>query len=91
MRTPTFRLKMPRVAKASGFTLVEILIVLAIVAVVTGMALPRLGGRNYQIRSQMRRMALLSEQVRQLAKLERSTYRLVIQMDNESPTRPINQ
>lgn len=80
-----------RFRSSAAFSLIEIVIVIAIVAVIMGMALPRLGGRNYQIRSQMRRVALLSEQVRGLAKLERSTYRLVIQMNNENTTKPVNQ
>ena len=75
----------------SAFTLVEIMIVMAVMVTVMAMALPRLGGRNHQIRSSMHRVALLSEQVRQLAKLERSTYRLVIQIDNENAAEPVNR
>lgn len=69
----------------SGFTLLEVIITVAIIAAIVAMAFPRLGGRNSEIKSTVRKLAILSRDLRSRAKLNNATYRLVIDMgDSES-------
>lgn len=58
---------------------------MAIIAAIVTMALPRLGGRSSEIKSTVRKLAILSRDLRSRAKLNNATYRLVIDMgDSES-------
>lgn len=50
------------------------------------MALPRLGGRSNEIKSAVRKLAVLSRDLRSRAKLNNATYRLVIDMGDDEST-----
>ena len=66
--------------RESGFTLIEIMIVLAIVVSVTGLLLGRFGNSNNQIKESIRKIGVLSRDIHHRAKLQNVTYRLVIDM-----------
>lgn len=65
-----------------GFTLIEIMIVIAILAgmIVAGASM---FNSSSQKRSVVRKFAILSREIRSLARLTNSTFRIVISMDNE--------
>lgn len=69
-----------------GFTLIEIMIVLAIISAVMLVAAPRLSKKNTNVKTVAREFIVLSKEVRNKARLSNSTYRIVINMepDNES-------
>lgn len=69
-----------------GFTLIEIMIVLAIISAVMLVAAPRLSKKNTNVKTIAREFLVLSKEVRNKARLSNSTYRIVINMepDNES-------
>ena len=63
-----------------GFTLLEIMIVMAIIAGVVGLALPKLRKSETNIKGVMRELGALSVEVRHHARLKNSTYRIVFNM-----------
>lgn len=69
--------------KNKGFTLLELMVVLGIVAALVTMALPRLAGQNTQMRSAVRRLSALTRQLQATAKLQGAVYRLVIDMSGD--------
>lgn len=75
---PIFQAKTSK--KAQGFTLLEIMIVMGIVAGLVVLGLPRLGGQNNQIRQAVRRLSALTRELANHAKLQGAVYRLVIEM-----------
>ncbi len=70
----------------AGFTLLEVIITVAIIAAIVTMALPRLGSRSNEIRSTVRKLSTLSRELRSRAKLNNTTYRLVINMEDAEKT-----
>ena len=66
-----------------GFTLIEILIVLAIIATIMAVAAPRLFRSNVNIRSVIHKIAIQSKEIRNRARLSNSTYRLVLNMEGD--------
>lgn len=64
-----------------GFTLIEIMIVLAIVAGLITLGAPRLLKKDGNIKSVARNFIVLSKEVRNKARLTNSTYRLAISME----------
>jgi len=66
-----------------GFTLMEIMIVLAIMGAMVAMVIPRIGNRNNEIKAEVRKLSTLTRQVRSLAKLQNATYRLVLDLNSE--------
>ncbi len=66
------------ILKSSGVTLLEVILAVAIVAALVAVVTPRLGGRNNQIKAVVRKLAVLSRDVKSQSKLQNSTYRLVI-------------
>ncbi|MGZ3775499.1 MAG: pilus assembly FimT family protein [Pseudobdellovibrionaceae bacterium] len=64
-----------------GFTLIEIMIVLAIIAALITVAAPRLVKKDSNIKSVARNFIVLSKEVRNKARLTNSTYRLVISLN----------
>lgn len=68
-----------------GFTLIEIMIVLAILAAVLVVGAPRLFKKDVNIKAVARQFIVLSKEVRNKARLTNSTYRLVIDMDSKDP------
>jgi general secretion pathway protein H len=69
----------------SGFTLIEIMIVIAILAAVTAIGVPRMFGGATRMRSAIRKMAIMTREVRNVARLTQSTGRIVINMEAEKP------
>lgn len=67
-----------------GFTLIEIMIVLAIISAVMLVAAPRLSKKNTNIKTIAREFLVLSKEVRNKARLSNSTYRIVINMEPEN-------
>jgi prepilin-type N-terminal cleavage/methylation domain-containing protein len=70
-------------ARQQGFTLIEIMIVVAIMAGVIAMVAPRLASPNMKIQSTVRKMASLTHILQTQARLRNLTYRLVIQMSEK--------
>ncbi|MBK9038203.1 MAG: type II secretion system protein [Bdellovibrionales bacterium] len=64
----------------AGFTLIEVMIVVAIMASIVVMVLPRIGNKNNQLKEVIRRFTVLSREIRHRARLENATYRIVIDM-----------
>lgn len=70
-----------------GFTLLEVMIVVAILGALVAFAAPRLFKKdNTNIRSVARTFIPLSKTIRDKARLTNSTYRLVINMDDKANT-----
>lgn len=63
-----------------GFTLIEVMVVLAIIAGIVALVLPRIGNRNNQMKAVVRKMSVLSRELHTRARLNGATYRLVIDM-----------
>lgn len=66
-----------------GFTLIEIMIVLAILGAVVALVAPRFVKRDGNIKAVARSFIVLSKEIRNKARLTNSTYRLVINMDTQ--------
>ena len=65
-----------------GFTLIEIMIVVAIIAAVLAIGGPKLFNTKNQMRSAVRRLAVTTRDMRNVARLKNSTVRLVIDMSS---------
>ncbi|WP_415064003.1 Tfp pilus assembly protein FimT/FimU [Bdellovibrio sp.] len=64
-----------------GFTLIEIMVVLAIIAAIMVVAAPRFAKKDANIKSVARHFLVLSKEIRNKARLSNSTYRLAISME----------
>lgn len=64
-----------------GFTLIEVMIVIAIIAGLIAVGAPRLLKKDNNIRTTARHLTVLVKEIRNQAKLFNSTYRLVIRME----------
>lgn len=67
--------------KNRGFTLIEVMIVLAIVAAVITLGMPRLFRNQDNLKTVSRHFMALSKSVRDKARLSNSTYRLTIRLE----------
>ncbi|PIS09727.1 MAG: prepilin-type cleavage/methylation domain-containing protein [Bdellovibrio sp. CG10_big_fil_rev_8_21_14_0_10_47_8] len=65
---------------SKGFTLFELLIVLAIFAAIVAFGIPRFRSPQNNIKAVVRQMASLSREVRNLARMKRMTYRIALRM-----------
>jgi general secretion pathway protein H len=75
---PTFRVRTCK-QKSLGFTLVELLVTLGIIAFVVAIAIPKLGRTlGTQLRATTRRVVSLNKELHHFARLKNKTYRLVI-------------
>lgn len=63
-----------------GFTLIEMMVVVAIIAGTAALVIPRLGNRNNKTKAILREITILSRQLHTKAKLNGTIYRLVIDM-----------
>lgn len=68
-----------------GFTLIELMVVIAIIAGAIALVLPRISNPNNQIRSTLRELMTLSRELHTRAKLQDKTYRLVFQLKSDDP------
>lgn len=66
-----------------GFTLIEIMVVMLIIAGVLAVGGTRIFNPNENRRSQVRKIAVETKELRTSARLQNATFRLVIAMDNE--------
>ena len=66
-----------------GFTLIEIMIVLAILASIIGLVAPRMIRKDPNIKSIARQFIVLSKEIRNKARLSNSTYRLAIELGGD--------
>ena len=69
--------------KNFGFTLIEILITIAIISAIVALVLPKFSNRNNEMRAAVRKFMTLSRELRAHSKLSGATYRLVISMSDE--------
>lgn len=68
--------------RSRGFTLVEIMVVLAIIAAVVSILLPRIDNRNSQLKAAVRRFTVLARELHTRAKLKGATYRIAFDLKN---------
>lgn len=68
--------------KGSGFTLLEIMVVLAIMAGAMMIVIPRLTNNDNRVRKTLRELQVLSRELHIKAKLKGTTYRLVIDLSD---------
>jgi general secretion pathway protein H len=66
--------------RAAGFTLIEIMVVVAIIAAVVSILLPRIDNKNNQLKAAVRRFTTLSRELHTRAKLKGATYRLAFDL-----------
>lgn len=71
----------PVFRRSPGFTLLEVLIVLGIIVTIIAVGAPKLFNKKADLRKTIRRLAVLSRDLKSRAKLNSATYRLVIHMD----------
>jgi general secretion pathway protein H len=71
--------------RPAGFTLLELMIVIAIIAGCVSIVIPRIGNNNNKIKAVLRELTVVSRQLHSKAKLSGATYRLVIDM-RDDPT-----
>ncbi|MCB0349754.1 MAG: hypothetical protein KDD38_01140 [Bdellovibrionales bacterium] len=60
----------------------------AIIALIATMVLPKINNRNNELRSMVRKISVISRDLRSRAKLNNATYRLVINMGEEGEKNP---
>jgi general secretion pathway protein H len=70
----------------SGFTLLEIIIALAIVSSIIAIGLPRLNRTSNTLKKTSRELAVLGKEIRNQSRLKSKTHRLVINMSGENHT-----
>ena len=79
IRTLVAKTTKRRSQNQNGFTLIEIMVVVAIIAFVAVMAVPRLGKTlGTQLSTSTRNMVILSKELHHFARLRNKTYRMVI-------------
>ncbi len=66
-----------------GFTLVEIMVVLAILGAMASMILPRMSSRNNKIKSTVRNLSVVGKQLQNNARLYNKTYRIVFNLPED--------
>lgn len=77
------RKQLQRINSSSGFTLIEILIVLGILAAVMALGINRIRKNENTVKTTLRELSVLSREIRNHARLTQSTMRLMIEI---SPT-----
>jgi len=72
-----------RRASGSGFTLLEVLVVMGILGFVVAYGLPSFRKPQNNIKTVTRSLGAMSREIRHQARVKKMTYRLVIQMDED--------
>lgn len=70
-----------------GFSLLELMIVISIIAAVIAIAIPKITNPNNQIRATLRELVTLTRELHTQAKLKGKTFRLVFQLKSDDPTK----
>lgn len=70
----------PNNSSSSGFTLLEVLIVMAILGILVAFGLPKFKNPKDNIKAVVTKMSTLTREIRHQARMKRRTYRLVIKM-----------
>jgi general secretion pathway protein H len=76
----TFRSVPAQASTRRGFSLLELMIVMGLMAGLVTMVLPRLAGRNNQMKQTVRRLSSLTRDLETTAKLQGVIYRLVLDL-----------
>lgn len=76
-----------RVLPKAGFTLIELMVVLAIIGGMVALAMPYLNNRNTQTKAFLREITVLSREIHTRSKLHGVAYRLVIDLGEPSSGR----
>ncbi|MCB0411554.1 MAG: type II secretion system protein [Bdellovibrionales bacterium] len=63
-----------------GFTMIEVMVVLGIVAAIVVMVIPRIGNQNTEIKAAVRKMGVLAKECVNHSKLFGATHRIVIDL-----------
>ena len=75
---------------SNGFTLIELMVVLAIMGGVVALSMPYLANRNVDTKAVLRKLTTLSRELHTKAKLQGAVFRLVIDMQEDtSGKRPV--
>jgi general secretion pathway protein H len=80
---PTCRTKSrptPRARAALGFTLLELVIVVALAAFIATIGINRIGGQKAKIQASVRKLGTLIKDIKYKSKLEGATFRLAIEI-----------
>lgn len=83
IRTSPLTIKPRSALISSGFSLLEVIITVSIIAAIVTLVLPKISNRNNEMRAIVRRIAVLSRDLKARAKLNNATYRLAINMSEE--------
>lgn len=67
--------------KNRGFTLIEVMIVLALFGAIVAFGVPRLFKKDNNIKAVARNFVVMSREIRNKARLTNSTYRIAVNMD----------
>lgn len=70
-------------ARARGFTLIELMVVLAIIGLFLTIAAPRFMSGSSKVRGEVRRLAVMGKALRSKARIHNLTYRIVIYMPTD--------
>lgn len=66
-----------------GFSLIEVLIVLGILAALAAFTVPRLNFKQGNLKSSLRQLSVLSRETRQHARIKQATYRIVFDLESD--------
>ena len=72
-----------RSSSSKGFTLLEMMIVIALVASIVAIAIPRIRKNNTNAKAVVREITVLSKELHNYSQLKNATYRLVINMTDD--------
>jgi|GEM_PF-493851 len=75
-----FQTKTKFFSAEAGFTLIELMVVIAIIAAVVAVAIPKIAGRNNKNKEILRMLTVLPRELHMKSKLNGSTYRLVLDL-----------
>jgi general secretion pathway protein H len=82
-REQNFPRQSTRLCSRSGFTLLEVMVVVGIIAAVLAIGAPRLFRSSDSMRSSIRKIATMTREIRNVSRLFNQTGRLVISMNDE--------